>query len=134
MAARIIKEPGQSFPQSFSFSLSERLDDYQARESNIGSHDYVWEKPEREKWMKEAACLGVPLEVFDTRPNAEDAPAKRYCHGNKAKGIPPCPVQMDCLLWLLLTEPPTEQRYLFQGGVGPAEREKIYQKMKENLK
>jgi len=81
--------------------------------------------------MKKAACVGTNPEVFDTNPNAADTPARAVCHGDKKKGTEPCPVQRDCLVWLLLTENPLEQRYLFGGGVGPAERDKLYKKIKE---
>ena len=79
-------------------------------------------RPDPQPWMKKANCLEVDTEVFFERPNAMDAPAKKYCE--------PCAVKSDCLIFALLTENPAETRYGWMGNTSPIERTRLYNVLK----
>jgi hypothetical protein len=85
----------------------------------------------REPWMDDAACLNKDPELFFASENSEEAPARKVCYGDPTQGTKPCRVMRDCLVWTLMTEPNTEVRYGFFGGMAPADRTKIMNNIKE---
>jgi WhiB family redox-sensing transcriptional regulator len=74
-------------------------------------------------WVAQAACRGVPLEVFFPATNKDDGPPYE-----KARAIcAVCPVRVDCATHYMATEP-NHDRHGFAGGMSPRERRGLYRK------
>lgn len=72
-------------------------------------------------WWSEAACAGLPMEMFFPKPGAKDP----YVHARKVCGV--CPVRDDCLEACLDEEAGElggagRLRSGMRGGMSPDER------------
>ncbi len=68
-------------------------------------------------WQKRANCAGQPLNLFFPTGRESDRKAKALCKG--------CPVQQDCLNFILEVEEPTARHGIF-GGLTQTERNLLF--------
>lgn len=88
----------------------------------LALHDLMWEPDER--WRRDAACSGVPNDIFF--PVGEDpeaiATAKDVCAG--------CPVQEVCLQYALATN----QTEGVWGGMDANERRRLRRRIRDRAR